>query len=168
MSRSVSYIKLGEVDITVTKKYYTYRLRYPAGYQLPSGEDLSNVVFYIGKGSGQRPLCHLREAYAGQLGRVHVAIREVWKSGKQIQVEIPFESDIKEEAALYERGDIRKYTIYGHLVNRQFNRGNKQHHRKYTLSETSQEKLSEIANKLDVDYELALAMIIDQKHQEIL
>lgn len=78
------------------KRYYVYTLAYPNG-----------EVFYVGKGVGNRMYHH--EVEAASTARVAYrnrkkleVIREVWASGGQVQKSIVFETDVEEDAFMYE------------------------------------------------------------------
>lgn len=100
------------IDVQITKDWYTYLLRYPKDY----GE-LSNIVFYIGKGTRNRVFDHLHEARKGQGTKNAHIIRGVWANGKQIQVEIPLQSDIESDALQYEWACLCYIHASEHLTN---------------------------------------------------
>jgi predicted DNA-binding transcriptional regulator AlpA len=82
-----------------TKKYYVYTLAYPNG-----------EVFYVGKGTGDR--IHQHEYEAARSGKEasyyynnpekHAIIRGIWAQGGQVKKEIVFETDIEQDAYIYE------------------------------------------------------------------
>lgn len=80
--------------IALQKKYYTYTHAYPL--------EMGGHVFYVGKGTGDRILEHEIEARNDGRSRKCQVIREIWARGYQVQKEIIFETDIEQEAFIYE------------------------------------------------------------------
>jgi hypothetical protein len=109
MSSKIAY---EGIDVQITKDWYTYLLRYPKDY----GE-LSDIVFYIGKGTRNRVFDHLHEARKGQGTKNACIIRDVWAQGKQIQVEIPLQSDDPSDALQYEWACLCHIHASKHLTN---------------------------------------------------
>lgn len=80
------------------KTYYVYELI----------NSLTQDVFYIGKGTGDRIHTHELEArrggtYYGAQYRKVALIREIWKGGGTVQKRIVFETDDEQEAFRQER-----------------------------------------------------------------
>jgi hypothetical protein len=93
------------------KKYYAYTLAYPGG-----------EVFYVGKGTKKRMNQHVieathpeRSAYRNR--RKLRVIRKIWASGEQVQKAIIFDTDIEEEAYIYEWALINMTCMGENLTN---------------------------------------------------
>lgn len=85
---------------TTNKRFYVYELRDPDG-----------VVFYVGKGKGQRWKAHKYEAEKGKTCRkLYNKIRKLWKTGRDFQSVKVFESHDETEAFNEER---RLIALYG-------------------------------------------------------
>jgi len=106
-----------------TKPYYVYTLAYPIGF-VADGQDLSGVVFYVGKGTvlkegPQRIDTH--EVAANAKFKVNErkcqVIQQIIASGMKIQKQIIFESDSERDALDHEAGYIKTYAG-PHLTNR--------------------------------------------------
>lgn len=95
--------------IITQKKYYTYTLAYP--------NEMGGHVFYIGKGTGDRMLTHEMEAKHGYRGRKCRIIREILANGYQVQKNIVYETDIEQEALIYEWAGINMIWAGPHLTN---------------------------------------------------
>lgn len=101
------------------KRHYVYELRYPEGFS-EKDIDLSNVVFYVGKGTVakrgmQRIDYHEAGADRGCLSN-HKVIRAIWLKGMQVVKRIPFETDDEREALEYEKTHIARH-ISPYLTN---------------------------------------------------
>ncbi len=100
---------------TPQKKYYVYTASYPGCFIDDDGTDLSNIVFYVGKGTTrpkgyqQRMHDHELEAANGGSGVKCDAIRKIWKKVRQVQWEIVFETFWDYEALAIEKEHIRSY-----------------------------------------------------------
>jgi hypothetical protein len=102
------------------KPHYVYTLSYPAGFIADDGTDLSDVVFYVGKGTilqngTQRVDAHEGEARSTVQDRYLfnkrkiAAIQAVWRRGLNIQKNVIAEFDSNNEATEYESLWIREY-----------------------------------------------------------
>ena len=95
---------------TITqKKYYVYLYRYP--------DEMGGHVFYVGKGTGDRILTHEIEAAKGYRGRKCEVIRAIWGNGYQVQKQIVYETDIQQDALIYERASINTIWAGPYLTN---------------------------------------------------
>lgn len=79
------------------KRYYNYTLAYPDGY-MENGIDLSDVVFYVGKGTGNRINQHEDEASSGYQSEKCDVIRHIWSRGYQIKKTILYRTNDESEA----------------------------------------------------------------------
>lgn len=115
----------------VRKKYYTYILAYPDNYISADGIDLSNIVFYCGKGtmkpgqaaSQQRINFHEAEV------RSHLnfkfkcrcikckVIKRIWEVNKEVYKAVIYETDIEKDALLHEWVMINMIYASPHLTN---------------------------------------------------
>lgn len=88
-----------------TKPFYVYEHLYPEGFIDDNGDDLSGIVFYVGKGKvvsrpkRQRIDHHEYDAADGGRAQKHNVIRSIWSKGMDIQKRVAFEFD-EEIAAL--------------------------------------------------------------------
>ncbi len=98
-----------EKIVVSQKKYYTYTLAYP--------EEMEGHVFYVGKGTGDRMLEHEIEAKKGSPGRKCDTIREIWAKGYEVQKSIVYETDIEQDALIYEWAGINMIWTSPHLTN---------------------------------------------------
>src|ERR1051325_8247770 len=81
-----------------TKRFYVYTLGHPNG-----------MIFYVGKGSGNRPQHHLCEARGRDCYCAKCKIiRKIWKEHLEVEIECVFESDSEKEVRTYERDLIYK------------------------------------------------------------
>lgn len=71
--------------------YYVYTLSYPTG-----------VVFYVGKGTGDRIDYHEKEAKEGIRSQKCKIIRQIWKNGGQVEKEKVYETLVERDALIYE------------------------------------------------------------------
>jgi hypothetical protein len=74
--------------------YYTYILTYP--------ESMGEAVFYVGKGTGDRIDHHEIEAKKGVKSAKCDTIRLVWSKGEQVVKAKVFETEIEQDAYIYE------------------------------------------------------------------
>jgi len=95
------------------KKFYTYTLAYPV--------EMGGHVFYVGKGTSDRMLEHEIEAKNIDKSRKCVVIRGIWAKGYQIQKQIIFESDVEQDALLYELIGINMLHASSWLTNASMN-----------------------------------------------
>jgi hypothetical protein len=99
ISEPVTYTDIGPVV------YYVYTLAYPENYPI---EELRGVVFYVGKGHGNRIHSHERYAkYHPSRERLNRTIRQIWEYKRHVQKSIVFESFSEEEAKLREKEYIK-------------------------------------------------------------
>lgn len=105
--------------IKTTKKYYAYALRYPDGCMLLDGSAGGNQIFYVGKGSKTRATDHIREARTVCNCRKCQIIRMVSQQGKDILIEILFESDIESDVLVYEWACIHYIHVGPFLINQE-------------------------------------------------
>jgi hypothetical protein len=84
----------------VSGKYYTYELAYP--------ESMGGAVFYVGKGKTEekpwqdRINAHEREAMRGHDCQRHQIIRRIWENGEEVIKRKVFETDVEQDALIYE------------------------------------------------------------------
>jgi hypothetical protein len=175
------------MQLNITKKFYTYILRFPKGY-VCDGEDLSDVVFYVGKGQKRRALHHFADAYAGVGSYLCQEIRDVWNAGLLVQVEIPFQTDDETEALQNEMMHI-KASVSVYLTNLVGNPLNDEYRQRkanpaesleskarlreligvrYYLTAVSEDLLFEIAAEWGVEPEIALARAIREVNHALL
>jgi hypothetical protein len=102
--------------VTVPKSWYDYLYMYPDGYT-KDDVDLTDVVFYVGKGQRGRIDDHENEAAKGCDCRKCQEIRAVWASGKPIKKRIVFETLVEPEALAREKELIASHWSE-HLTNR--------------------------------------------------
>jgi len=105
MARSSGYSEnmlLSGSRVQVMGKYYVYELAYPDDF-LDQG--LAGVVFYVGKGKGNRINFH-EEAASGKHydsnQRKCAIIREIQAQGKQVVKRKVYETDVEQDAYLYD------------------------------------------------------------------
>jgi hypothetical protein len=103
------------------KQFYVYELRYPEGFLDENGEDLSDLIFYIGKGTvltegvqrvDQHEMLAGSDYYDTHGYLPHTkdgTIRRIWERSMQVKKCIAFETDEEAEALLYEREHIARY-----------------------------------------------------------
>jgi hypothetical protein len=84
---------------SVSQRYYVYTHVYPEGFRDGDGKDLGGVVFYIGKGIGNRIYDHERDAREGGQSPLCEIIRQIWSQGKEV-VKRKEQEDLLEEDAL--------------------------------------------------------------------
>lgn len=101
----------------ITKRYYSYVLRYPDDCFNRQGVDVSNVVFYVGKGQRDRAFSHENEARTSCVCKKCAAIRYVWSLGKNYITEIVAQSEDEAEILQHEKLGITKIYASVHLVN---------------------------------------------------
>lgn len=82
-------------------KYYVYTYVYPVS--------MGGVVFYVGKGTGNRIDIHELEAKRGYTSKKHDIIRSILNAGEQVVKSIVFETDDEHEAFAYEYKLIKQY-----------------------------------------------------------
>ncbi len=108
------------------KPHYVYIHFYPEGYIDPEGQDLSGIVFYVGKGTVAQPpvpqRIDMHEAEANNGGssneRKVKAIQQIWAAGKSVGKRIIFETWDEDEAYRVEGETIEQHTG-PYLTNRQ-------------------------------------------------
>lgn len=105
------------------QQYYVYALAYPQGY-CHNGDDLSDVVFYIGKGTDNRIDSH--EMEAGNRNSTCYCkkckvIRKIWADGKQVQKYKLLEGLKESEAFAFERKCIQDFYAGPYLINKRDN-----------------------------------------------
>ena len=99
------------------KPYYTYELSYPQGFIDDDGTDLSNVVFYVGKGSVlptgiQRIDIHealVARSDDGFEKAKEKTIQRIWSKGMSVQKRITFESDSHQDVSQRESELINEH-----------------------------------------------------------
>jgi hypothetical protein len=102
--------------------FYCYRLKYPVGFIADDGTDLSNVVFYVGKGQGDR-MCHheaearLETLKEGANVQKVATIRSIWAKGMEVQKEVFGKTDSESDAFACEAEDIQE-NVSPYLTNR--------------------------------------------------
>jgi len=105
------------------ERYYVYALAYPQDYY-DGGNDLNDVVFYIGKGTGDRIDSHEMEA-GNRSSICHCkkckVIRKIWIDGKQVQKHKLLEGVKESEAFAFERRCILDLYAGPCLINRRDN-----------------------------------------------
>ncbi len=125
-------LKVGEPIFGLTPKgnlqYYDYLLFFPEGLQDPDGQDLSGIVFYVGKGTWykspliQRIDIHEREAKwsrhidIGENWLKVKAIRYIWVARKSVAKRVIFETLDEKEAINIEKQMIQ-YNTSPYLTN---------------------------------------------------
>jgi hypothetical protein len=69
-----------------------------------------NVPFYVGKGKNKRSHDHLRQARRGKCRNKHLehTIKQIWKAGHEVKIEVVQTFDHEIEAFLLERDKISK------------------------------------------------------------
>jgi hypothetical protein len=114
MARSSGYFEnmlLSGSKVQVMGKYYVYELAYPDDFL---DQELAGVVFYVGKGKGNRINFH-EEAASGKHydcnQRKCVIIQEIQAQGKQVVKRKVYETDVEQDAYLYEW--ILIFMVYG-------------------------------------------------------
>jgi hypothetical protein len=89
--------------------WYNYTYSYPDGY-IKDGTDLTNIVFYVGKGTNSRINAHEKEARTGCKCDKCKAIREIWDNGYPVKKRLVFETLVEEEALKNEKDLIIKHS----------------------------------------------------------
>jgi hypothetical protein len=114
MARSSGYFEnmlLSGSKVQVMGKYYVYELAYPDDFL---DQELAGVVFYVGKGKGNRINFH-EEAASGKHydcnQRKCAIIQEIQAQGKQVVKRKVYETDVEQDAYLYEW--ILIFMVYG-------------------------------------------------------
>jgi excisionase family DNA binding protein len=105
------------------ERYYVYALAYPPNYH-DSINNLSGVVFYVGKGTGDRIDFH--ELEAGNRSSVCRCrkcnvIRKIWADGKQVQKCKLLEGVKESEAFAFEQKCILDLYASPYLINKRDN-----------------------------------------------
>lgn len=112
--------------------FYVYTHSYPEGFLASSGQELSGIVFYVGKGTVerspqiQRVDSHEREALwvfnpkSGVNWYTIDAIRQIWKQGKHVIKQIIFETSDESEALAFESQALKQFAS-PYLTNRRQN-----------------------------------------------
>ena len=106
-------------SINHRERYYVYALAYPQDYY-DKGNDLSGIVFYIGKGTDNRIDSH--EMEAGNRSSTCYCkkckvIRRIWADGKQVQKYKLLEEVEEPEAFAFERRCIQDLYAGPYLIN---------------------------------------------------
>lgn len=98
------------------KPYYVYELCYPEGFIDEDGTNLSNVIFYVGKGSNgvsfiERIDQHEHDALHGTRANEvkNAVIQGIWSKRMAVQKRIIFETDSEQEALAYEAEYIKQH-----------------------------------------------------------
>lgn len=73
--------------------YYVYTLSDPR----------NDAVFYVGKGTGNRPQVHAVEASQGCECKKCQRMREIWSGGVDIRVDYVYETEFERDALIYEK-----------------------------------------------------------------
>lgn len=89
--------------------WYNYTYGYPDGY-IKDAIELTDIVFYVGKGTKSRINAHEREALTGCECDKCQVIREIWKNGYPVKKRLVFETLIEEEAFKNEKDLILKHS----------------------------------------------------------
>ena len=89
--------------------WYNYTYSYPDGYY-EDGVDLSNIVFYVGKGTDNRIVSHEREAARECDCSKCEEIQKIWASGKPVKKRIVFETLVEAESLENEKRLILQHT----------------------------------------------------------
>jgi hypothetical protein len=98
------------MSIKITKpKFYDYELAYP--------ESMGGAVFYVGKGTSNRINEHEGEASKGGISQKCKIIREIWAQGYQVVKRKVYETNIEQDAFLYEWVLINLVYGYSQLTN---------------------------------------------------
>lgn len=84
------------MKLPVTKRFYVYQL-----------EDTEGSVFYVGKGTGDRPFSHIREAERGCWCSKCIAIRDA----EEVTIRFVYETDDELAAYKYEAALIDEYGV---------------------------------------------------------
>jgi hypothetical protein len=110
--------------------YYVYTHSYPEGLLAPDGQNLSSIVFYVGKGAWydppliQRIDMHEHEAFWGSRYSPNeykfAAIRLIWAARKSVVKCVTFESSSEGEALDVESRTLKQFAS-PYLTNRQQN-----------------------------------------------
>lgn len=83
-------------------KYFVYDLIDPR----------TNKTFYVGKGQGDRPYQHERDALKGRQSRKCDLIRDILDSGNKVKVSIVQRFEFEEDAYEYEIERIAEFGLY--------------------------------------------------------
>lgn len=97
--------------------FYVYTHAYPDNFINAEGLDVSNAIFYVGKGTGDRIFGHETEARSGVVTKKCDVIREIWAQGREVVKAIVFETDDEQEAYKVERILINTLKPTGRLTN---------------------------------------------------
>ncbi len=111
--------------------YYVYTHSYPKGFLASDGQDLSDIVFYVGKGTWfeppliQRIDMHEHQALWGSSRyspNEHklAAIKQIWAAGKSVTKQVIFESSSEGKALEFESKAVKQFAS-PYLTNRQQN-----------------------------------------------
>jgi hypothetical protein len=101
-------------------EFFTYSLSYPQGCILRDGTDVSGIVFYVGKGCGNRVNQHLSEAKRGCGCKKCETIRFIWRKGLKVDTRIRQRTPDEQEALENERLLIIEHSSK-YLMNVRFN-----------------------------------------------
>lgn len=88
--------------------WYDYTYGYPDGY-VEDGINLTDVVFYIGKGTEGRIDEHEREAQKGCMCVKCEVIHKIWTKGYAVKKRIVFETLVEAEAIAKEKELLKKH-----------------------------------------------------------
>jgi hypothetical protein len=103
------------------KNYINYIYSYPEGCIKPDGTDVSNHVFYVGKGTGYLRIDnHLTEAAGGCECKKCQEIRWIWSLGMVPNRQVVFETLSEKEAFANEKYLIQEVYVDEPLTNVQF------------------------------------------------
>ena len=110
---------MARFSVSHQERYYVYALAYPQDYY-DKGNDLSGIVFYIGKGTDNRIDSH--EVEAGNRSSICYCkkckvIRRIWADGKQVQKYKLLEEVGEPEAFAFERRCIQDLYAGPDLIN---------------------------------------------------
>src|SRR5581483_4894621 len=95
--------------------WYNYTYAYPDGY-IEDGIDLTDIVFYVGKGTKGRIDQHEKEAQKGCDCQKCQVIRRIWEKGFPVKKRIVFETLVESDALTREMELIAKHSGK-HLTN---------------------------------------------------